>query len=220
MELYLDTANIADIKRLIPALPIKGVTTNPSLVAKEGKNIFYLLDELQDILGPDSRLFAQVIANNAKEMVSEAEKLVANHPNLVVKIPVNSQGLIAIKTLTTQGITILGTAVYGAGQGFLAALAGAHYIAPYVNRIDTQGGCAKETVRELQQLLTLHSCESMVLAASFKTPRQALDCMLIGCQSITLPADVAELFISDPAVDAATTKFEQDWSKAFGSLTL
>ena len=218
MELYLDTADIAAIKRLAPVLPINGVTTNPSIVAKSGKNIFELLDELQNVLGPDKLLFAQVLASDAKGMIKEAEQLREGVPSIVTKIPVNAQGLMAIKELTQQGITTLGTAVYGAGQGFLAALAGAKYIAPYVNRIDAQGGNSKETVLELQKLLDLHCPESVVLAASFRTPRQALDCMLAGCKAITLPVDVAELFISDPAVDAAVAKFDQDWCSAFGSL--
>ncbi|OCG12350.1 fructose-6-phosphate aldolase [Gilliamella apicola] len=218
MELYLDTADIEAIKRLAPVLPINGVTTNPSIVAKSGKAIFALLDELQDVLGYDKLLFAQVLASDAKGMIKEAKQLREVVPSIVIKIPVNAQGLIAIKELTQQGITTLGTAVYGAGQGFLAALAGAKYIAPYVNRIDAQGGNSKDTVLELQKLLDLHCPESVVLAASFRTPRQALDCMLAGCKAITLPVDVAELFISDPAVEAAVAKFDQDWCSAFGAL--
>ena len=218
MELYLDTADIEAIKRLAPVLPINGVTTNPSIVAKSGKAIFALLDELQDVLGYDKLLFAQVLASDAKGMIKEAKQLREVIPSIVIKIPVNAQGLIAIKELTRQGITTLGTAVYGAGQGFLAALAGAKYIAPYVNRIDAQGGNSKDTVLELQKLLDLHCPESVVLAASFRTPRQALDCMLAGCKAITLPVDVAELFISDPAVEAAVAKFDQDWCSAFGAL--
>lgn len=219
MELYLDTADIEAIKRLAAILPIKGVTTNPSIVAKSGKPIFELLTELQDLLGADKVLFAQVLSSDAKAMIKEAEQLRKVVPNIVTKIPVNAEGLKAIKALSEQGIATLGTAVYGAGQGFLAALAGAKYIAPYVNRIDAQGGNSKDTVQELQKLLDLHCPESIVLAASFRTPRQALDCLLAGCQGITLPVDVAELFISDPAVDAAIAKFDQDWCKAFGALT-
>ncbi|MCX8650720.1 fructose-6-phosphate aldolase [Gilliamella sp. B2776] len=219
MELYLDTADILAIERLAPVLPINGVTTNPTIVARSGKPIFALLEELQDILGSDKVLFAQVLASDAKGMIKEAEQLNKAIPSIVTKIPVNEQGLLAIKELSQQGIVTLGTAVYGAGQGFLGALAGAKYIAPYINRIDAQGGNSKDTILELQQLFDLHCPESIVIAASFRTPRQALDCMLAGCKAITLPVDVAELFISDPAVDAAVAKFNQDWCCAFGSLT-
>lgn len=223
MELYLDTADIADIaaiKRLNRVLPIQGVTTNPSIVAKERRPIWDILSELQDILGENSQLFAQVMANNAAQMVEEAQKLQNHIKTIVVKVPVNAEGLMAIKELTKLGIPTLGTAVYGAGQGLLSALAGAKYVAPYVNRVDAQGGDGIGMVCALQQLLSLHAPESMVLAASFCTPRQALDCLLAGCHGITLPVDVAELFIGDPAVNAAIEKFEQDWQSAFGTTKL
>uniref|UniRef100_UPI0028E8CE14 transaldolase family protein n=1 Tax=Aeromonas piscicola TaxID=600645 RepID=UPI0028E8CE14 len=106
--------------------------------------------------------------------------------------------------------------VYTPLQGWLAAVAGAEYVAPYVNRLDAQGGDGIATVQELQQLLELHAPNSKVLAASFRTPRQALDCLLAGCQSITLPLDVAEQLLNVPAVDAALAKFDLDWQRAFG----
>jgi len=165
MELYLDTADVSAVKRLNSILPIKGVTTNPSIVAKERKPLFDILAALRDTIGPDGQLFAQVIANNAKDMIKEAEELTCLFPSLVVKVPVNAEGLIAIKALTQQGITSLGTAVYGAGQGILSALAGAKYVAPYVNRIDAQSGSGIDVVNELQTLLTLHAPSSMILAA-------------------------------------------------------
>lgn len=220
MELYLDTADVNVVKRLASILPIQGVTTNPSIIAKERKPIFDILSELQDVLGPEGQLFAQVISSNANDMIKEAEKLINRYPTIVTKVPVNAEGLVAIKELTKQGITTLGTAVYGAGQGFLSALAGAKYVAPYVNRIDAQSGSGIDVVKELQTLLNTHCPSSMILAASFRTPRQVLDCLLAGCKSITIPPDVAELFIADPAVDAAIKKFDSDWINAFGDLTL
>ncbi len=122
--------------------------------------------------------------------------------------------------LKAEGIPTLGTAVYGAAQGLLSALAGAEYVAPYVNRIDAQGGSGIQTVTDLHQLLKMHAPQAKVLAASFKTPRQALDCLLAGCESITLPLDVAQQMISYPAVDAAVAKFEQDWLGAFGRTSI
>lgn len=220
MELYLDTADSAAVKRLAAILPIKGVTTNPSIIAKAGKPVIDVLLALQEVLGESGQLFAQVIASEAGEMVKNAEQLRRRLPSLVIKVPVTAQGLIAIKTLTELEIPTLGTAVYGAAQGLLSALAGAKYVAPYVNRIDAQNGSGITVVDELQRLLNLHAPHAMILAASFKTPRQALDCLLAGCQAITLPVDVAELLIADPAVDAAIDKFEQDWLKAFGALQI
>ncbi|CNE58333.1 fructose-6-phosphate aldolase [Yersinia nurmii] len=217
MELYLDTADVTAVKRLARILPLQGVTTNPSIVAKEGKPIWEVLPALRDALGGTGKLFAQVIASDSERMVAEAMLLSQRVPGLVVKIPVTSEGLAAIKKLKTMSIPTLGTAVYGAGQGLLAVLAGAEYVAPYVNRLDAQGQDGVAMVRELQQLLNLHAPQAKVLAASFRTPRQVLDCLLAGCQSVTLPVDVAEQFISTPAVQAAVEQFEQDWQSAFGS---
>ena len=219
MELYLDTADVKAVSRLAKIFPIKGVTTNPSIIAKEGKPLFNILAELQDIIGKEGQLFAQTIANNANDMVKDAEKLRSKFPSIIVKVPVTAEGLIALQALKKRDIPTLGTAVYGSAQGLLSALAGAKYVAPYVNRIDAQNGSGIEVVKELQTLLNLHAPSSMILAASFRTPRQALDCLLAGCQSITLPTDVAELLIADPAVGAAIEQFEKDWQGAFGSLS-
>jgi len=220
MEFYLDTADVSVVKRLAAILPINGVTTNPSIVARSRRPLSSVLQELVSILPAGSTLFAQVIAHDGAAMVDEALQLREAVPELVVKVPVTHQGLTAIKALTQQNIPTLGTAVYGAGQGFYAALAGASYIAPYVNRIDAQGGDGIALVKELQTLLGLHCPHSKVLAASFRTPRQVLDCMLAGCQAITVDPDVAELFLLDPAVDSALQRFDQDWSAAYGSLHL
>lgn len=220
MELYLDTADISAVKRLSRILPLQGVTTNPSIVAKARTSLWEVLPALRDALGGEGKLFAQVLASQAEQMVEEAELLHSRVPGLVVKVPVTAEGLAAIKILRTRKIPTLGTAVYGAGQGLLSALAGAEYVAPYVNRLDAQGGDGIEMVTQLQKLLTLHAPQAKVLAASFKTPRQALDCLLAGCQSITIPLDVAEQFVSAPAVQAAVIKFEEDWQGAFGQLSL
>lgn len=217
MELYLDTADVAAVKRLARILPLQGVTTNPSILAKVGKPIWEVLPALRDALGGTGKLFAQVLASDSELMVSEAVLLSQRVPGLVIKVPATAEGLAAIKKLKTMSIQTLGTAVYGAGQGLLSALAGAEYVAPYVNRLDAQGGDGIAMVRELQQLLTLHAPGAKVLAASFRTPRQVLDCLLAGCQSVTLPVEVAEQFISTPAVQAAVEQFEHDWQGAFGT---
>ena len=216
MELYLDTSDVAAVKALARVFPLAGVTTNPSIVAAGKQTLDVLLPQLQDAMGGQGRLFAQVMATTAEGMVSDARKLRAIIADIVVKVPVTAEGLAAIKLLKEEGIPTLGTAVYGAAQGLLAALAGAEYVAPYVNRVDAQGGDGIQTVTDLQALLKMHAPHAKVLAASFKTPRQALDCLLLGCESITLPLDVAQQMISSPAVDAAVAKFEHDGQSAFG----
>ncbi len=220
MELYLDTSDVDAVKTLARIFPLAGVTTNPSIVAAGRKALEVLLPELHDAIGGQGRLFAQVMATTAEGMVSDAHKLRAMIPDIVVKVPVTAEGLAAIKLLKKEGIPTLGTAVYSAAQGLLAALAGAEYIAPYVNRVDAQGGDGIQTVVDLQNLLKMHAPHAKVLAASFKTPRQALDCLLAGCDAITLPLDVAQQLISSPAVDAAMAKFAHDWQSAFGRTSI
>ena len=214
MELYLDTANVAEVERLARIFPIAGVTTNPSIVAASKESIWDVLPRLQNAIGEEGTLFAQTMSRDAKGMVEEAKRLNNAIPGIVVKIPVTAEGLAAIKLLKKAGIVTLGTAVYSASQGLLAALAGAKYVAPYVNRVDAQGGDG------IRMVLEHHAPDSMVLAASFKTPRQALDCLLAGCQAITLPLDVAQQMLNTPAVESAIEKFEQDWKNAFGNLNL
>lgn len=220
MELYLDTADVAEVERLARIFPLSGVTTNPSIIAASRDSIWNVLPRLQKAVGPQGTLFAQTMSRDAEGMVAEAKRLCNVMPGIVVKIPVTAQGLIAIRTLKKEGIVTLGTTVYSAAQGLLAALAGAKYVAPYVNRVDAQGGDGIRMVQELQTLLQLHAPESKVLAASFKTPRQALDCLLAGCEAITLPLDIAQQMLTAPAVEAAIEKFEQDWQGAFGNLSL
>ena len=215
MELYLDTADVAAVRRWSRILPLAGVTTNPSITAAGDMPLSELLPALREVLGPKGRLFAQVMGKTEGEMVREALALRELDRDLVVKVPVCAEGLAAIKELMALGVPTLGTAVYTPMQGVLAALAGAEYVAPYVNRLDAQGGDGIKAVQELQQLLALHAPGSKVLAASFRTPRQALDCLLAGCQSITLPLDVAEQLLNVTAVDAALLKFDQDWQRAF-----
>ncbi|WP_259049015.1 fructose-6-phosphate aldolase [Klebsiella sp. BIGb0407] len=220
MELYLDTANVAEVERLARIFPLSGVTTNPSIIAAGGQSIWDVLPKLAQAIGPQGKLFAQVMKPDAQGMVEEAQRLVAHIPGIVVKIPVTFEGLVAIKQLKKMGIPTLGTTVYSAAQGLLAAMAGAEYIAPYVNRVDAQGGDAIRMVEELQSLLKQHVPGCKVLAASFKTPRQALDCLLAGCEAITLPLDIAQQFLAAPAVNAAIEKFEQDWYSTFGQNAL
>ena len=195
MELYLDTSDVDAVKALARVFPLAGVTTNPSIVAAGKQTLDVLLPQLQEAMGGQGRLFAQVLATTAEGMLSDARKLRAIIADIVVKVPVTAEGLTAIKLLKEEGIPTLGTAVYGAAQGLLAALAGAEYVAPYVNRVDAQGGDGIQTVTDLQTLLKMHAPHAKVLAASFKTPRQALDCLLAGCESITLPLDVAQQMI-------------------------
>ena len=216
MELYLDTANVAEVERLARIFPIAGVTTNPSIIAASKESIWEVLPRLQKAIGDEGILFAQTMSRDAQGMVEEAKRLRDAIPGIVVKIPVTSEGLAAIKIMKKEGITTLGTAVYSAAQGLLAALAGAKYVAPYVNRVDAQGGDGIRTVQELQTLLEMHAPESMVLAASFKNSRQVITLCEYGIGATTISPDVLDLLIKNDSVTAALNVFRSDFERVCG----
>lgn len=215
MEIYLDTADINEVSKLSQILPIAGVTTNPSIIAQSAQNIETLLPELKNAMGGQGRLFAQVIANDVDTMIEEALRIGNIADNTVIKIPVTEAGLIAIKQLKQKNMLVLGTAIYTVSQGLMAALAGADYIAPYVSRIDQQGASGVTVVKELQTLISMHNLPTKILAASFKTPCQVVDCLLAGATAVTLSTQLAYSIIRSPIVDQAVNKFADDWQTVF-----
>lgn len=216
IELYLDTADLEQVARFNSCLPLKGVTTNPSIVASSGLGLRQLLKELSDILGKDARFHAQVVSQSANAMLAEAEGIMALPFDMVVKVPATEIGLAAIKQMKTKGIPVLATAIYSAQQGFMAALCGADYLAPYVNRIDALAGDGVGVVTDLQNLINDYQLESKILAASFKSSRQALAIMKLGVGAITLPVDVVGQMLEHPAVASAVDQFNKDWEGVFG----
>ena len=220
MKIYIDTADVNEVKTLVSYLPIAGVTTNPTIAAKSAVKMDVVLPQLREALGHDGLLFAQVISNDAAEMIEEAKRLHGYVDNLIVKIPVNKEGLKAIKALKGTNIRTLGTAVYNATQGLLAGLAGAEFVAPYVNRIDMLSGNGIQTVQSLAKLLALHAPHCKVFGASFKNNQQVLDCLQVGCECVTIPADLAFKMLDNQAVDAAVEQFKSDWKAAYGGLDI
>lgn len=219
MELILDTANIEDIKDLHTHLCIDGVTTNPSIVSKEGKEISTLIKEIDEVVGKDTPIHAQVISTKFEDMIEEALYISSLRENMYVKIPVTKDGLRAIKELKRQGINITATAIFTAHQGFLAAKAGANYVAPYVNRIDNISGDGVSVVTDLVNILNTYNMDTKVLAASFKNCQQVLDLMKIGVHSVTVPTDICMAMMSHLLTDWSVNKFIEDWSNVFGEVT-
>ena len=217
IELYLDTVDAIQVNRLNACLPIKGVTTNPSILANADTGVALALSELAEIIEAP-RFHVQVVSQTVDEMVAEAIEIDKLPFDMVVKVPATELGLAAIKKIKSSGLQVLATAIYSSQQGFLAALCGADYLAPYVNRIDTMGGNGVQVVADLQQLLTLHDLDCKVLPASFKNTLQVMDVMKLGVGAITLPVDVAIQMISHPAVEPAVEKFTQDWQDTFGTM--
>ena len=215
LELYLDTADVQQVLRFQACLPIKGITTNPSILAKEKIGVNELLAELDRLLNKKARFHVQVVSQSLNEMITEARQISALPYDVVVKIPATEIGLAAIKQLHSEGIPLLATAIYSVQQGFLAALAGADYLAPYVNRIDNFGGNGVEVVKGIQLLLKQQQLPSCLLPASFKNARQVLEVLQIGVGAITLPVDIMEQMFIHPAVPLAIEQFHTDWQKVF-----
>lgn len=215
MELYLDTADLEQVARFNNSLPLAGVTTNPTILAKSGVGVSELLPALAKILGENARFHVQVVSSTVESMLAEARLIDALPYDVVIKVPATEIGLAAIRQIKAEGKMVLATAIYSAQQGFLAALAGADYLAPYVNRIEAMGQNGVKVVADLQLLLERHQIKSEILAASFKNTQQAMSVMKLGVGAITLPIDVIEQMFSHPAVEPAVEQFSQDWQLAF-----
>lgn len=217
IELYLDTADVAEVIRFNRCLPLKGITTNPSILAKSKQGLNETLKGMQEALGGAPRFHAQVVSTTVGGMVEEARQINELPYDMVVKTPATETGLAAIKIMKSEGIKVLATAIYSAQQGFLAALCGADYLAPYVNRIDVMNGSGVEVVADLQLLLDQNRLPTKILAASFKNTQQAMEVMKLGIEAITLPVDVAAQMFAHPAVQPAVDQFDKDWKETFGS---
>jgi TalC/MipB family fructose-6-phosphate aldolase len=215
-ELYLDSADLGQISRFNACLPVHGITTNPSILARSGIGLVELLPKVTQILGGKARIHVQVVSGSAEAMVREALNLQELNYDIVVKVPATEIGLTAIKQMKARNIPVLATAIYSVQQGFLAALCGADYLAPYVNRIDAMGANGTGVVADLQQLLDRHRLTSKLLPASFKNTRQVLEVLKAGVGSITLPPDIAAELFAHPAVQPAVERFSQDWQVVFG----
>ena len=218
MKLLIDDANILEIKRLYAFYPLDGVTTNPSILARTGKDPKAVLEEIRAFIGKDSLLFAQALALDAEGMVADAHRIleICGRKNTIVKIPSIPEGFRAIRMLKEEGISTCGTVVYTPMQAFLAAKSGAAYVAPYVNRIDNMGFDGVEVVKEIQEILENNDLDCMVLAASFKNSQQVMELCAYGIASATASPTVIDAFIGNPAIDAAVMDFRQDFEKATG----
>ncbi|MEG2801233.1 MAG: transaldolase family protein, partial [Longicatena sp.] len=187
MELILDTADTQAIKELNELLCIQGVTTNPTIITKSGKPFDEVVKEIIAILNENQKLFIQVVSTTCDEMVEEARYICSLRPkNMVVKIPVTNEGYKAIKKCKALGLEVLATAIYTSQQAFLAALSGADYLAPYVNRMDNYGDGVLDVI-DLLAMLKNANMQTKVIAASFKNTQQVHSLLVAGIQAITLP---------------------------------
>lgn len=219
MELFLDTADIKEIKKLNEVLTIDGVTTNPSILAKTNIEPFETINELVKLLSPSQKLFVEVLANTCDEMVEEAKYISSLKENCYAKIPVSIEGLKAIKICKEKGYKTLATAIFTSSQGYLAAKNGADYLAPYVNRMENYMDGIDETIK-LQETIWNNGFDSRVVAASFKNVNQIKQLMINDIDAVTIPVELAYKMIEHAGTDDAIEKFESEWKTAFNRTTL
>jgi len=211
MRFFIDTANVEHIREAWDLGVIEGVTTNPSLVAREGKNFNDLLQEIIDIV--DGPISAEVISLDSKGMVAEAEKLAALSPNIVIKIPMTAEGLKATKILTARGIKTNVTLIFSLNQAVMAARAGATYVSPFVGRLDDVNADGIELVQDIADAFTYFGLDSKIIAASIRNVAHIADAIRAGAHFATVPFDTLVAATKHPLTDQGIDKFLKDWEK-------
>ncbi|MCX6168831.1 MAG: fructose-6-phosphate aldolase [Ignavibacteriales bacterium] len=212
MKFFIDTANIKEIKEAASYGLLDGVTTNPSLVAKEGKNFRELLDEILKIV--DGPISAEVVSIDYDGIMKEAHELAKIHKNIVVKVPLIKEGIKAVKSLSDEGINTNVTLCFSPSQALLAAKAGATYISPFVGRLDDISIDGMALVQQIIQIYENYNFKTQVLVASVRHPLHLVDAALMGAHVATMPFDVIEKLFKHPLTDLGLEKFLSDWKKS------
>ncbi len=211
MKFFIDTANVEEIIKANDMGVICGVTTNPSLIAKEGRDFIEVVKEITSIV--DGPISAEVVSLEADKMVTEAEELYSkiNNSNLVIKIPMCAEGLKAVKQLKEKGIRTNVTLIFSAAQALLAARAGASYVSPFLGRLDDIGTVGMALIKEISEIFDIHGIETEIIAASIRNPIHVIDAARAGCDIATVPYKVIEQMLHHPLTDAGIAKFLKDW---------
>ena len=209
MKLFVDTANVDEIKQANDMGVICGVTTNPSLIAREGRDFVEVVKEITTIV--DGPISAEVISLDAAQMVEEAKPLAAIHKNIVIKIPMCAEGLKAVKQLTKLGIKTNVTLVFSAAQALLAARAGATYVSPFLGRLDDIGTNGMILIEEIADIFKIHGIKTEIIAASIRNPIHVIDAARAGCDIATVPYKVIAQMINHPLTDNGIERFLKDW---------
>lgn len=219
MELIIDSSNIEQIKELNDLLTITGVTTNPTILTKSGREAMDVVKDLCEVLSEDQLLFIQTVQTSFEGIMEEAKMISSiRKKNMYVKIPVTHEGLRAIKECKKLGIHTLATAIYTADQAFLAAMNGAEYLAPYTNRMCNYGDGVQD-VKDLIEMLRVNHMPAKVIAASFKNTYQVHELIKAGIQAATVPCDVLYQMIDHPGTKIAVGEFSVNWQRAYNRNT-
>ncbi|MGN0369051.1 MAG: fructose-6-phosphate aldolase [Butyrivibrio sp.] len=216
MKFFIDTAKVEDIKKANDMGVICGVTTNPSLIAKEGRDFKEVIAEIASIVDGPISGEVKATTQDAEGMIAEGREIAAIHPNMVVKIPMTVEGLKATKVLASEGIKVNVTLIFSANQALLAARAGAAFVSPFLGRLDDISTPGIDLVSNVAEIFAIHGIETEIIAASIRNPIHVTDCALAGADIATVPYSVIEQMVKHPLTDQGIAKFVEDYRKVFG----
>ena len=216
MRFFVDTANVDEIRKANDMGIICGVTTNPSLIAKEGRNFAEVIKEITSIV--DGPISGEVKATtvDAEGMIKEGREIAAIHPNMVVKIPMTVEGLKAVKVLASEGIKTNVTLIFSAAQALLAARAGATYLSPFLGRLDDISMPGIDLICDITEIFQMHNIDTQIIAASIRNPIHVIDCAKAGADIATVPYKVLVQMTKHPLTDQGIEKFQADYKAVFG----
>ncbi|AMA71610.1 MULTISPECIES: fructose-6-phosphate aldolase [Aneurinibacillus] len=212
MKFFIDTANVNEIREVNEWGVLAGVTTNPSLVAKEGRDFEETLKEIIDIV--DGPISAEVISLDAEGMIEEGEKLASLSKNIVIKVPMTIEGLKAVKYFTKKKIKTNVTLVFSATQALLAARAGATYVSPFLGRLDDISHEGLQLIKDISQIFSVHNIETEIISASVRHPLHVVECAKMGADIATIPYKIFKQMVQHPLTDIGIERFLADWEKA------
>ena len=216
MQLFLDTTDTAVLKDLAATGLVDGVTTNPSLIAKSGRNMLEVIAEICALV--DGPVSAEVAATEAETMLAEGRKLAGVAPNVVVKVPLTRDGLVATREFSAEGIQTNVTLCFSAAQALLAAKSGATYISPFVGRLDDHGAAGMDLITEIRAIYDNYDFDTEILAASIRTPAHVTEAALSGADCATIPPDVFLALFKHPLTERGLQQFMADWAKTGQSI--
>ncbi|MDR3215351.1 MAG: fructose-6-phosphate aldolase [Bacilli bacterium] len=213
MEIFIDSANIEEIKEIAQLGILSGVTTNPSLIAKEKRDFKEVVKEITSLV--DGPISAEPISLKADEMIKEADELIKIHPNIVIKLTATPEGLKACHILSKRGVKTNVTLVFSANQALMAALAGATYVSPFVGRVDDINLDGVALITDIVDIFRIHGLETKIIAASIRNPLHVTKVALAGCDIATIPYQVIKAMFKHPLTQEGIEKFLNDWDSAF-----
>ncbi|WP_352403998.1 fructose-6-phosphate aldolase [Kandleria vitulina] len=216
MKFFVDTANVEDIKKANDMGVICGVTTNPSLIAKEGRNFEDVLKEITSIVDGPISGEVKATTEDAETMIEEGLEIAKMHPNMVVKIPMTVEGLKATKALSKKGVKVNVTLIFTAAQALLAARAGAAYVSPFLGRLDDISTPGITLIEDIAEIFSMHDIKAEIIAASVRNPIHVIECAKAGADIATVPYAVIEQMTKHPLTDQGIEKFKKDYIAVFG----